>query len=62
MWRKTTRRIAILGVMIIALSAVVTGLALKEIRDQTQRSIADSLTALADSAVESHQVRIEQRL
>lgn len=62
MWRKTTRRISFLGVIIIALSAVVTGLALQEIRDQAQQAIADSLNALADSAVESHHLRIEQRL
>lgn len=62
MWRKTTRRISLLGVVSIALSVAVTGFSLQKIRNQAERSIADSLTVLADSAVESHQIWIDQRL
>lgn len=62
MWRKTTRRITLLGVVTIALSAAVTGFALQKIRDQAQQSIADTLTALVESGVESHHLWIEQRL
>lgn len=62
MWRKTTRRITLLGIVSIALSAAVTGFALQKIRDQAQQSIADSLTALVESSVESHHLWIEQRL
>jgi len=62
MWQKTTRRIAFLSAVTIAAAAIVTAFALQEIRHQAEASIADSLTALADSTVESHHMWIEQQL